>query len=60
MTRSYNVNQAVAIGKVNSVFAGGIKTNGPFLMQVINRIIKELTAINAFFYFNNAVEIYLH
>jgi hypothetical protein len=60
MLRANDVHQAITIGKVDGIVAGGIKTDGAFGVQVINRVIKQVTAVRAFLRLYNAVQIYFY
>ena len=57
MLRSDDVHEAVAVGEEDGIVARGVKTDGAFGMQVVNRVVKKVFAVNVLFYFYNAVQV---
>lgn len=55
-----DVDQAVAVGEVDGVFAGGEKPDGAFGVQVVYGVIEQVAAVFALFNFYNAVQVDLY
>ncbi len=60
MLRADDVNQTVPVCQMDGIITGGVKADGAFGVQVVNRIVKQVAAVGAFLHFNNAVQVYLN